>query len=414
MSRCRRPDAGRTMGPMSTSLPTYPAPRADPATPTGIIYAEQRATDPVFRAVLPSGHEAWLVSRYDDVRKVLSDSRFSRYLYYPGAPFVIEPGDFSTGERSILNLDPPDHTRLRRLAAKAFTARRIEGLRGRIQEITLGLLDQMSAKRPPVDLIEEFAFLLPTAVICELLGVPFEDRARFRTWSSVIVTPMQHSRDDVIAAQRDGADDMRRLIGAKRRQPGDDLLSALIAARDDGARLSEEELVDIGTQTLLAGHETTVSLIGTGVVLLMRHPDQLAKLRADPALIGVAVEEIMRYESPADSTLLRVATADIEIGGVRIRKGEAVIAVTGSANFDETRFQDPANFDITRTNNPHMGFGHGIHFCIGAPLARLEGQIALAGLLDRFPGLQLAVPQEEIVWRPPLSVRGPVAVPVTW
>jgi cytochrome P450 len=379
-----------------------------------MIYAELRATEPVSRVVLPSGHEAWLVSRYDDVRTVLSDQRFSRYLLYPGAPCLIEPGDFSTGERSILNLDPPDHTRLRRLAAKAFTARRVEGMRGRIEQITAGLLEQMSVKEPPVDLIEEFAFPLPTAVICELLGVPFEDRERFRAWSSVIVSPMQHDLGKAAAAQRDGADDMRRLIEIKRARPGDDLLTGLIQARDNEDRLSEPELIDLATQMLLAGHETTVSLIGTGVVLLMRHPDRLAALRADPTLIGSAVEEILRYESPADCSLLRVATADVELGGVTVRTGEAVLAVTGSANFDESRFPDPATFDITRTDNPHVGFGHGIHFCIGAPLARVEGQVALTALLDRFPDLRLAVPPEEIVWRPPLSLRGPAAVPITW
>jgi cytochrome P450 len=337
--------------------------------------------------VLPSGHEAWLVSRYDDVRTVLADQRFSRYLLYPGAPCLIEPGDFSTGERSILNLDPPDHTRIRRLVSKAFTPRRIEGLRGRIEEITAGLLDQMSAKRPPVDLIEEFAFPLPTAVICELLGVPFADRERFRAWSSVIVTPMQHGMDEVAAAQREGNADMLELIESKRDKPEDDLLSGLIQARDDDDRLTEPELIDLATQMLLAGHETTVSLIGTGIVLLMRHPDQLAALRADPSLLGPAIEEILRYESPADTSLLRVALEDIEIAGVAIRKGEAVMAVTGSGNFDENEFANPASFDITRTHNPHLGFGHGIHFCIGAPLARLEARVAVHGLLGRFQRL---------------------------
>jgi cytochrome P450 len=399
---------------VSTPLPAYPARRGDPATPAGVAYTQLRINQPLSRVVLPSGHEAWLVTRYDDVRAVLSDPRFSRYLLYPGAPCMVEPGDFSTGERSILNLDPPDHTRVRRLAAKAFTARRIEGMRGRIEQITHDLLDRMAAKQPPVDLIDEFAFLLPTAVICELLGVPFEDRDRFRAWSSVIVAPMTYGMDAVVQAQRDGAEDMRRLIEIKRGRPGDDLLSALIQARDDEARLSEEELIDLATQTLLAGHETTVSLIATGVVLLMRHPDQLAALRADPALIGPAVEEILRYDGPAEGSLLRVATADLELGGVRIRKGDAVVAMNSSANYDERRFADPARFDITRRDNPHLGFGYGIHFCIGAPLARLEGQIALAALLDRFPYLRLAVPQQEIVWRPAMSVRGPAAVPVTW
>jgi cytochrome P450 len=382
--------------------------------PTGVIYAEARAIEPVSRVVLPSGHQAWLVSRYDDVRAVLSDPRFSRDLRYPDAPCLVEPGDFATGENGILNLDPPDHTRLRRLASKAFTARRIEGMRGRVEQITLDLLDQMSAHQPPVDLIQEFAFPLPTAVICELLGVPFDDREQFWTWSRMIVTPMQHSMAEMAVAQRDCADHMRRLIAIKRARPGDDLLTGLIEARDDEARLSEEELIDLATSLLLAAQETTMTLIASGVVLLMRHPDQLAALRADPTLIGPAVEEILRYDCPADFLLLRVALADVEVSGVRIRKGEAVVPLNSSANHDEAHFADPATFDITRTHNPHLGFGHGIHFCLGAPLARIQGQVALLALLDRFPGLRLAVAPDELAWRPPLSVRGPLAVPIAW
>jgi cytochrome P450 len=382
--------------------------------PTGAMYAQARAAEPVSRVVLPSGHEAWLVSRYDDVRTVLSDPRFSRDLRYPGAPCLVEVGDFATGDNGIMNFDPPDHTRLRGLANKAFTARRIEGMRVRVEQITLGLLDEMSARQPPVDLIQEFAFPLPTAVICELLGVPFADRQHFWTWSRVIVSPMQHSMDDILAAQRDCADHMRRLIKIKRARPGDDLLTGLIEARDNDTRLSEQELVDLATSLLLAAQETTMQLIATGVVLLMRHPDQLAALRADPALIGPAVEEILRYECPADFLLLRVALADVELSGVRIHKGEAVVPLNSSANHDEAHFANPATFDITRTHNPHMGFGHGIHFCLGAPLARIQGQVALLALLDRFPELRLAVAPEEIVWRPPLSVRGPLAVPIAW
>jgi cytochrome P450 len=399
---------------MTSSLPTFPAPKADPATPAGLLYTQLRDTEPVTRVVLPSGHPAWLVTRYDDVRAVLSDPRFSRYLLYPGAPCLIEPGDFSTGERSILNLDPPDHTRLRRLAAKAFTARRIEGMRARVEEITEELLDAISARTPPVDLIEELAFPLPTAVICELLGVPYEDRADFRAWSTTIVAPFQSGPEAVAAAMRECARFMSELIERKRRDPGADLLTALIEARDEDDRLTEPELVDLMAQLLLAGHETTVSLIASAVVLLARHPDQLAAVRADSTLVRSAVEEVLRYESPAEAALLRVATADVSVGGVTIRKGEGVLAHTGSANFDEARFANPAAFDITRRDNPHLGFGHGAHFCFGAPLARLEAQVALSALLRRFPDLRLAVSPDEVQWRPPLSVRGPTAVPVTW
>jgi cytochrome P450 len=390
----------------------YPAEKDHPAVPMGAVYAGH---PPMSRVAFPSGHEGWLVTRYDDVRTVLADPRFSRNLLYPGAPCLIEPGDFSTGEHSILNLDPPDHTRLRRLSAQAFTVRRIAALRPRVQEIADDLVRVLAGHGPPADLVEEFAFPLPTAVMCELLGVPFAGRERFRQWSRVIVTPMQHTPADVEQARRDGAHDMAELVAAKRAQPAGDFLSALVHARDeDGDRLTEAELIDLATQLLLAGHETTVSLISTGIFLLCRHPEQLAALRADPALTSGAVEEIMRYDSPADTSLLRVALEDVELSGGVVRRGEAVLAHTGAANRDENVFPDAAAFDIRRKDAPQLGFGHGIHFCLGAALARLEGEIALRTLLDRLPGLDLAVPPETVAWRPPLSVRGPESLPVTW
>jgi cytochrome P450 len=390
----------------------YPAEKDHPAVPMGAVYAGH---PPMSRIRFPSGHEGWLVTRYDDVRTVFADPRFSRNLLDPGAPCLIEPGDFSTGERSILNLDPPDHTRLRRLSAQAFTVRRIAALRPRIQEIADGLADALIAHGPVADLVEEFAFPLPTVVMCELLGVPFAGRERFRQWSRVIVTPMQHAPADVARARRDGAHDMAELVAAKRDRPAGDFLSALVHARDeDGDRLTEAELIDLATQLLLAGHETTVSLISTGVVLLCRHPEQLAALRADPALAAGAVEEIMRFDGPADASLLRVALEDVELGGVLVRRGEAVLAHTGAANRDENVFPGAAEFDIRRKDAPQLGFGHGVHFCLGAALARLEGEIALRTLVDRLPGLDLAVPPETIAWRPPLSVRGPEEVPITW
>ncbi|OXM64861.1 hypothetical protein CF165_25595 [Amycolatopsis vastitatis] len=245
--------------------------------------------------------------------------------------------------------------------------------------------------------------------------MPFAGRARFRQWSRVIVTPMQHAPADVEQARRDSIEDMAALVAAKRSHPTEDFLSVLVHARDeDGDRLTEPELIDLATQLLLAGHETTVSLIASGVVLLCRYPEQLAALRADPALTPGAVEEIMRFDGPVDSSLLRVALEDVELSGVLVRRGEAVLAHVGAANRDENVFPDAAAFDIRRKDAPQLGFGHGIHFCLGAALARLEGEIALRALVDRLPGLDLAVPPETIAWRPPLSVRGPEEVPVTW
>ncbi|RSN29896.1 cytochrome P450 [Amycolatopsis sp. WAC 04169] len=391
---------------------TYPAAKDDPATPMGAIYAEY---PPMSRVVFPSGCEGWLVTRYEDVRLIFSDTRFSRNLLAPGAPCLIEPGDFSTGEHSILNMDPPDHTRLRKLTAQAFTVRRIAGLRPRIQEIAGTLLRAMAEHGPPLDLVEMFAFPLPTAVMCEILGVPYEGRERFRQWSRVIVTPMAYGPAEVAQARRDGADDMAALVAVKRETPGEDLLSVLVHARDeDGDRLTEAELIDLATQLLLAGHETTVSLIATGIVLLTAHPDQLAALRSDPSLTEGAVEEIMRFDGPADASLLRVALEDVELSAGRVRRGEAVLAHTGAANRDEAAFPGASRFDIRRRNAPQLGFGHGLHFCLGAALARLEGEIAFRTLLDGLPGLDLAVPASAIAWRPPLSIRGPEAVPVTW
>ncbi|MEU8411481.1 cytochrome P450 [Amycolatopsis japonica] len=391
---------------------TYPAAKDDPATPMGAIYAEY---PPMSRVVFPSGCEGWLVTRYEDVRLIFSDTRFSRNLLAPGAPCLIEPGDFSTGEHSILNMDPPDHTRLRKLTAQAFTVRRIAGLRPRIQQIADTLLRAMAEHGPPVDLVEMFAFPLPTAVMCEILGVPYEGRERFRQWSRVIVTPMAYSPAEVAQARRDGADDMAALVAVKRETPGEDLLSVLVHARDeDGDRLTEAELIDLATQLLLAGHETTVSLIATGIVLLAGHPDQLAALRSDPSLTEGAVEEIMRFDGPADASLLRVALEDVELSAGPVRRGEAVLAHTGAANRDEAAFPGASRFDIRRRNAPQLGFGHGLHFCLGAALARLEGEIAFRTLLDGLQGLDLAVPASAITWRPPLSIRGPEEVPVTW
>ena len=389
----------------------FPAVKTNPALPTALSYPDAQ---PILRVRFPSGYEGWLVTRYEDARLVLSDPRFSRALLYEDAPCMIQPGDFSTGERSILNLDPPDHTRLRRLAAQAFTARRIAALRPMIERITDELLTAMARQTPPVDVIEHFAFPLPTAVMCEILGVPFANRDRFAKWSQVIVAPLAFTPELVEQARADGASDMLELVAAKREAPGEDILSSLVLAQEGDDRLTDAELVDLGNQLLLAGHETTVTLLGSGLFLLFANPGQLAALRADPDLTPSAIEEIMRFDGPIENSLLRVPLEDIDIAGTVIKKGEGVVALTSVANRDHSVFPDPDKFDVSRRGAAQLGFGHGIHFCLGAALARMEADVALRALLARFPGLDLAVPAEDVQWRPPLTTRGPVRLPVTW
>jgi cytochrome P450 len=274
----------------------------------------------------------------------------------------------------MLNSDPPDHERLRRLVNKAFTARRVDRLRPRITEITAGLLDDMST-RSEVDLLASFAFPLPITVICELLGVPVADQHDFRTWSATIVSDT--ATPEVFQAH---ATAMIRyfiaLLAAKRHEPADDLLSALISARDDGDRLSENELLSMAFLLLVAGHETTVNLIGNGVLALLLNPAELARLGADPSLIGGAVEELLRYVNPVNNATFRFAAEPVEIGGVRISRGDPVLVALSSANRDPSRFGDPDRLDLGRDSSGHLAFGHGIHYCLGAPLARLEAEIA--------------------------------------
>jgi cytochrome P450 len=267
------------------------------------------------------------------------------------------------------------------------------------------------AGRDRADLVAEFAFPLPITVICELLGVPMADRESFRSWSNTVVTGMAAGQSTV-GAMQSLAGYITELIADKRRHLGDDLLSELIAVRDGGDRLSERELVAMVFLLLIAGHETTVNLIANGAYLLLTHPDQYQRLRADLSLVPAAVEEFLRYESPVETTTPRFTAEPVEVAGVTIPAGEVVLVALSSANRDEGRFADPARFDIGRADSSHLAFGHGIHFCLGAPLARLEGQVAFETLLTRLPGLELAVPRSELAWRPGILIRGLVDLPV--
>lgn len=315
---------------------------------------------------------------------------------------------------TMLAMDPPDHTRMRGLVAKAFTARRVERLRPRVEEIAGALLDGIAA-RGEADLIEDLAVPLPIQVICEMLGVPASDRGRFREWTAVLTVPAltaearAHRRE--VARAFTGY--LREVIAERRARPEDDLVSALIAARDGDAALTEAEMVNSIGLLLIAGHETTVNLIGNGVLALLRAPGQLDLLRRRPELLPSAVEELLRFDGPLEWASQRIALEDMEIAGTPIPKGAWVHVSLGAADRDPAVFEAPDRLDVTRAPKRHVAFGHGIHFCLGAPLARLEGRIAIGGLLDRFPGLALAVPPADLRHhRTGSIVRGLVSLPV--
>jgi len=371
------------------------------------VHARLRARRPVTPVVLPGGMGTWLITGYAEARAALADPRLSKHM--PG--WHPEPDSiFAALDLHMLNSDPPDHERLRKLVNKAFTARRVQRLRPRITAITAGLLEDMST-RTEADLLASFAFPLPITVICELLGIPAGDRDDFRTWSATIVS--NAAAPEVFQAH---ATAMARyfvaLLAAKRREPGDDLLSALIAARDEEDSLSENELVSMAFLLLVAGHETTVNLIASGVLALLLNPAELARLRAEPALIGGAVEELLRYVNPVNHTTFRCAAEPVEIGGVRISRGDPVLVALSGANRDPARFGDPDRLDLGRDSAGHLAFGHGIHYCLGAPLARLEAEIAVSALLARFGSISLAVPAESLRWRPSTLIHGLESLPV--
>ncbi|SDT69116.1 cytochrome P450 family protein [Actinoplanes derwentensis] len=369
-------------------------------------YADMRRTGPVRRVELPSGLSAWLVTRYDDGRRALADPRLSKSMPAAGA----QSGLTAAISRHMLAADPPDHTRLRRLVSAAFTARRIEALRPRIEEIATGLLDAVKGE-DEIELIDAFAFPLPIQVICELLGVPAADRDDFREWSTVIVTGSL-AGDRLGPAIQEMVAYIGKLLADRREHGGDDLLTGLIQVRDAQDRLTEEELSSMVFLLLIAGHETTVNLIGNGAYLLLRDRERWERLRSDRGLLDTAIEEFLRFEGPVETSTFRVASERLEIGGVTIEAGDPVIVSLLSANRDGDRFPGADDLQLDRPNNPHLAFGHGIHYCLGAPLARLEARIAFTALLDRFPDLRLAVEPEELRWRPGILLRGLWELPV--
>ena len=394
--------------------PLDPAFRIDPYA----VYRRLREEAPVHES--PFG--AWVFSRYADCMAVLRDHRSSSDARNSEAfANAVEQGLFDAdqqalnGTQSFLFLDPPDHTRLRGLVSKAFTPKVVERLRPRIQELVDELLDRV-AEKGSLEVIEDLAYPLPVNVICELLGVPPEDHVTFREWSREAA----RSLDPVEALSAEEVEQRRRvgdqfsqyflsLIQKRRGDPGDDLLSALIAAEEAGDSLTEDELLATCILLLIAGHETTVNLIGNGTLALLRHPDQLDKLKDDPSLAQSAVEELLRYDPPVQMTG-RTALEEMEVGGETIRKGQQAILLLGSANRDPDQFPDPERLDITRANIHHAAFGFGIHFCLGSPLARVEGEIAFRTLVRRFSGLELLTEAPE--YKENIVLRGLQSLPV--
>ena len=378
------------------------------------LYAELRAREPMTRIRMPYGGVAWLATRYEDVRAISADPRLSRQAAR-GRDDVPRMTRDETHRPSIITADPPDHTRLRRLVAKAFTARRMEALRPRVREMVAASLDAMIAEGPPADLVAHLALPLPIGVICELLGVPYADRDRFRAWSEGVLSTTALPEEDVRRCFTEIGGYLAGLIGRRRTRPTGDLLGTLVSARDDEDRLTEHELVTFGVTLLVAGHETTANQIGNFVYTLLAHPAQLGALYRRPDLVPGAVEELLRFiPLGSGGGFPRVATEDVEVGGVTVRAGETVFTSGPSANRDESVFDEPQTLDVTRADNPHVAFGHGVHHCLGAQLARLELTEALSGVLDRLPGLRLAAPDDELPWKVGLRVRGLRALPVAW
>jgi len=382
------------------------------------LYAKLRRERPIYRAIGPvSGNTFWFVTRYEDCAALLRDPRFGKEFRRSQTPeqlAQLPPPDeaLSVIDSHILNFDPPDHTRLRSLVHKAFTPTMIENLRGRIYEIADALLDDIAKSGASrIDLVESYAFPLPIIVIAELLGIPPQDRAQFRRWTRDIVfgSDMNEMRRAVIELLMY----LQPIFEARRKAPQDDLISALLAVEEAGDRLSPNELTSMIFLLLVAGHETTVNLIANGTLALLEWPSELEKLRADGNLIKPAIEEMLRYNGPIENTLSRWAYEDTELGGQVIRRGDNVMATVLSANRDPDVFPDPDRFDITRTPNKHLAFGGGIHYCLGAPLARLEGAIAIEMLLKHFPNLSLAVPASQLQWNEQIIFRSLLKLPLT-
>ncbi len=385
------------------------------------FYAQLRAEAPVFPVTvpMPTKQRAWLLTRYSDVQDVLKDARFAKNPRNAMSPEQLKkrpwiPSMFKPLEQTMLDLDSPDHTRLRALVHKAFTPRLIEQMRDEIQTLTDELLDAAEPKGS-MDLIADFALPLPLTIIGRILGVPAQDNEKFHHWTKTLLsagTKMNYFV--VIPTIMSFMRYLKKLIKERRAHPKDDLVTALVQAKDGSDQLSGDEVLAMIFLLLVAGHETTVNLIGSGSLALLEHPDQLEKLRIEPAIIKPAIEELLRFVCPVEMATERYAREDITIAGTTIPRGELVLAVLGSANCYANYFDNPDCLDVTRENNKHLAFGLGAHYCLGAPLSRLEGQIAISTLIRRMPHLRLNIVPAQIRWRGGIILRGLEALPVSF
>ncbi len=390
------------------------------------LFARMRSMGAVIPIPFPmagTDHQAWMVTRMEEAVRVLKDH--AHFTVDPSSIGVNNPLGHSTAgtsdaptfftAKTMLTVDEPDHRRLRMLVSKVFTPRYIEGLRPRVQQIADELLDRVQAQGQ-MEVVADYAFPLPINVIAEMLGVPHTDWAQIRGWSEALVNGQSLGRHDegVQAHMRAFGEYTAHLVADKRQHPADDLISQLIAIEEEGDRLSETELLSMITLLIFAGHETTSNLIGPGTLLLLDHPAQLEQLKADLSLVPAAVEELLRFSGPAAIAGPRFAIEDIELAGQQIKQGDILIPFLHSANHDESQFTQPEELDIARTITRHLAFGHGIHTCLGAPLARLEGDIAFTTLLRRMPNLRLSVPRESITWHFSSNFRSLTALPVAF